>query len=297
MSELQEQSRQFRAANGINISYKISRCLDASHTLVLLHGLASNHTRWSEFIDHTQLTGLANLLRLDLRGHAGSMTRGQIIDHKIWMQDLRGILEKEALNNIILVGHSMGAQLAMHYAIAHTQDVAGLVLIDPTLPRELKGKLAAARRLRYTLYAGILLLILLYRLVPLHRKYPVCDLRALDIKTRDLMTQYSPDVIARLYTSPRTDLQYLPLTNYLQDLYATISPLPDVSRIQCPVKVLLSRSSSIVNPSNVRNYFSPVIDLDVSVIDANHWPLTEKPDETRHAIDEWCQKLITSWQK
>jgi pimeloyl-ACP methyl ester carboxylesterase len=40
--------------------------------LVLLHGLASNLSRWSEFVEHSALRGQHALIRLDLRGHGGS---------------------------------------------------------------------------------------------------------------------------------------------------------------------------------------------------------------------------------
>ncbi|MFG9450979.1 alpha/beta fold hydrolase [Pseudomonas aeruginosa] len=40
--------------------------------LVLLHGLASNMSRWSEFVERSALRGHHALIRLDLRGHGGS---------------------------------------------------------------------------------------------------------------------------------------------------------------------------------------------------------------------------------
>ena len=46
-------------------------------TLVLLHGLASNSTRWWHFAANTRLREGWKLLRPDLRGHAGSSDRGR----------------------------------------------------------------------------------------------------------------------------------------------------------------------------------------------------------------------------
>ena len=291
MPMLQEQNKRYQSSSGVSISYHISRCPDASCSLILLHGLASNHTRWTEFINNTKLAQTMNLLRLDLRGHGESMTRGRI-NHSIWQQDLYEILQQESLDTIIIVGHSMGAQLALHYTLAQPTQVRGLVLIDPTIPERLKGRLALARRFRYPL----IMLVALYRIFcslnPFPKTYPQRDLYELDKKTRQLMLKQSTDVIAELYTSPSQDLKYIPLVNYLQDVLANISPLPDVSTIRCPVQLLLSQSSTIVESDNIQEIFPKETVIDITEIDANHWPLTEKPEETRQSIDEWCLKVI-----
>jgi len=43
--------------------------------IVLIHGLASNHTRWSEFMQNTVLLDRFNFLRIDLMGHGLSLQR------------------------------------------------------------------------------------------------------------------------------------------------------------------------------------------------------------------------------
>jgi len=296
MNELQELSKQYQAPDGARIFYKLITRPDSNYTLVMLHGMASNHTRWTEFISYSRLIQSMNFLRLDLRGHANSMVFGHRIGHGIWKRDLHEILNQESLNRVILLGHSMGAQLALHYALTYPEQVMGVVLIDPTLPGELKGQLSLARRLHYPLWIAIQLLRLLTKINPLKKAYSVCDLHELDIKTRKLMTSQSVDVLVELYSSPKEDLKFLPFVNYLQDVYAVTSALPDISAIRCPIHLLLSRASSIVKPENVVKYFPVQNPPEVTYIDANHWPLTEKPDDIRDAIDTWCRKLITAEQ-
>ena len=292
MNTTQELHQKIKSPDGVDIAYSIRRYSGARYTLVMLHGLASNLTRWSEFSNHTELASRMNLLRLDLRGHGNSMSYGSI-GHHLWQQDLQAILQKESVEEIILVGHSMGAQLAMHYTVSQPERVRGLVLIDPTLPKKLKGPLAVARRLRYPLLIVITLMRLFNQLTHRQRIYPQRDLYILDKKTRQLMASESAGIIAELYTSPKEDLKYMPLVNYLQDVYASTGPLPDLSKIKCPVKVLLSKDSSIVDPANIKDYFAPGVPVEISEINANHWPLTEKPEETRQVIDQWCLHQIT----
>lgn len=283
--------KQFEASDGVTISYHLKRKQNTQLTLVMLHGLASNGTRWSEFVQNTRLSDYLNLLWLDLRGHGQSMII-EPINHAIWLKDLYAVLQQESLSKVILVGHSMGAQLALYYALQHPSMVQGIILIDPTLPKKLRGKLAVARRFRFIIRAWIKLLLILNKLFPRRRVYPQRDLRVLDTKTRQLMEQHSPDIIARLYSSPQEDLKYIPLVNYLQDVYAVTGDLPDLTKIRCPIQVVLSKGSTIVEAGNIKNYLSPQTQIEFTEIDANHWPLTEKPEETKLAIDNWCLKQI-----
>ena len=51
--------------------------------------------------------------------------------------------------------------------------------------------------------------------------------------------------IARLYMNPRADLVYIPLANYLQDLFEVVRPLKDLHSITQPVRVLLSAGAQL----------------------------------------------------
>lgn len=291
MTDNKTQTKLYQSSDGVCISYLFRECENASHTLLMLHGLASNHSRWSEFVSNTQLADKMNLIWLDLRGHGKSHSKCKI-NHNIWQQDLFGILQQESQKKVIIVGHSMGAQIALHFTLQHPSFVESLVLIDPTLPKKLKGKLAIAKRLRFFLKLLITILRLINKLPITTKTYPDRDLQALDRKTRLLMNSQSVEIIAKLYTTPAEDLKYMSLLNYLQDLYATTQALPDLKNIKCPVKILLSKGSTIVDASEMKSYFSSNNALEITEIDANHWPLTEKPEETRHLIEDWCLNQI-----
>src|SRR5437773_7958629 len=111
-------------------------------TLVLLHGLASNLTRWSELVAHTSLKAGWDILRPDLRGHGASLDRGRVgMDE--WCADLAALLEAERAPRAVVVGHCLGAHVAVEFARRRPDEVAGLVLVEP-MPREaLRGSLRA----------------------------------------------------------------------------------------------------------------------------------------------------------
>ena len=113
----QEKARHLRRPDGARIAYRITepRQPGEAPALLLIHGLASNLTRWSEFVEHTRLTRTQPVIRLDLRGHGGSLTRHRIgLD--LWCDDLSALLDATGQDRALVIGHSLGAQVALHFA-------------------------------------------------------------------------------------------------------------------------------------------------------------------------------------
>src|SRR5262249_56320797 len=81
-------------ADGATVAYRIWKPGAPRRLLALLHGVASNMTRWSEFVAKTSLGESWDILRLDLRGHGLSLYRGRL-DMGIWCGDLAAILRAE----------------------------------------------------------------------------------------------------------------------------------------------------------------------------------------------------------
>lgn len=279
------------AADGVRLGYKFVSQGTSSPTLVMLHGLASNHSRWSEFVSNTDLRNDWNLLRPDLRGHSYSMTR-RTYHREHWCADLAAVLEQENLQQVVILGHSLGAQIAMDFALRYPNLCGGLILLDPVFPELLHGKLGKARRLRPLLWLVVKALRLLYRLGLGQREFPIRDLHALDVKTRELLKQTSPAEIARLYTNPRVDLEFIPLGNYLQDVLEVVRPLPDYTQITQPVRVLLSTGTSLTDHRALEEKIGRIPHSDIVPVHCNHWPMTEKPEEVRQIIETTCRQ----WQ-
>lgn len=277
--------------DGAWISYWINRVTGANKTLVMLHGVASNHTRWSEFVEYTELKSEWNLLRLDLRGHGDSMYRGRINRHR-WVADLHAIVEKEELPSVVLLGHSLGAEIALDFTAAYPDKVAGLILIDPVFHQNLHGVLGWVRRIQLLLWIPIGFLWLAQGMGLKRRHYPARDLYALDEKTRASL-RANPDVkIADLYMNPLADLSYIPLENYLQDLLAVVQPLPLLETIYQPGLVLMSGGSSLSDRRRNELEIRRMHNVTIEIVDCDHWPLTERPDVVRDVIDNWCQAIL-----
>jgi esterase len=264
------------------------------HTLILLHGLASNASRWHEFMQQTHLSEQFELLAMDLRGHGRSLIF-KAFTRQDWVDDVHALLLAHQKPGI-LVGHSMGAQIALDYASQYaTQDecrLEGLILIDPIFPQALDGILKKIAHFRL-LIKGASWLIRAGYAIGLHRRsYPQRDLQLLDQQTRAYLAANPGKRIADLYMNPLADLPYIPLANYLQDLYEVTRPLLSLEHIPVPVLVLLSEGASTSHADMNKELLSALPKLEIKTIDADHWLLTEKPLEARESIERWCMQQI-----
>ncbi len=256
--------------------------------LLLVHGLASNASRFEEFCEHTTLRGQRTLLRVDLRGHGGSTARTRL-DGALWCDDLAALLDAEGLQRAHLVGHSLGAQVALQMAARHPTRVASLVLIDPVFREALHGRSALIARSTPLLRLAALV-VRAANALGLHRgTLPPLDLRALDQRAREALADPDPAAEAAFiahYSSLRADLRHVPLAVYLQDLVEMFRPVPPPRTLAVPVLALLSTGATFADAAEMRAALAgPRVRIES--IDCHHWPLTERPAEVRALIEAW----------
>ncbi len=281
------------APDGARLGYRLWRSEAAPRRLiVLLHGVASNMTRWSEFVEHTSLKETWDLLRPDLRGHGESFSRGRL-GLEIWCRDLRDVLDAEGYDQALLIGHSLGAQIAVQFAARYPARVHGLVLIDPIFHQALRGGMRVLDRLRPAVSLLAVLVRLLSRLGLRRRHIPTRDLRKLDEKTRrDLLSVGKQKEMIELYSSPWEDLKYFPMASFLQELLEITRPLPPLSHIKAPILILLSSGITYTDPAVTRRILADCPQAQTVTIEAYHWPMTENPLKVRTTIEQWCEHLL-----
>jgi pimeloyl-ACP methyl ester carboxylesterase len=258
---------------------------------VLLHGLASNLTRWSEFVEHTSLADRRDLIRVDLRGHGDSPTRGRIA-LELWCDDLLALLDAVGASRAVLIGHSLGAQVALACAARAPGRVAALVLIDPVFRQALRGRWKWIARAAPLFVAAAATVRGLNALGLRRRSIPPLDLRVLDALARESLG--SPQAEAefiRRYSSTRADLRTFRTAHYLQELVEMFRPLAQPEAISMPTLVLLSSGATFADLSAMRQIAARFPRGEVQTIDCHHWPLTERPDEVRQAIERWNATL------
>lgn len=112
-------------------------------TVIYLHGISPQDSG----INHASL--IAANLRKDVRicrydranvGESGTVegmqTAANAVSDLHELLFMAGITNRAHTNKVILLGASFGGLIAYEYAVTHPEDVAGMVVLDPTLPRE-----------------------------------------------------------------------------------------------------------------------------------------------------------------
>jgi esterase len=254
-----------------------------SRTLVLLHGVASNSTRWAEFRESARLKDW-EILALDLRGNASAAAPRTPLGMDLWCADIAALLDARRAARAVIVGHCLGASIALQFAARYPTRVAALVLVEPMPPEALIGMmrtLAGLKPLLYALYGAARManMLGLYR-----RHLDTLDLREWDRGIRSGKVRLS--AFASLYV----DLKSTPLAAYARMLAATVEPWPEVGEIAVPVLALLSTQSSFTDLARTRRALAALGDCEVVELDAVHWIPTEQPEAMRAAIEDWLAR-------
>ena len=276
------------ADDGAAIAYRLRRPGERRRAIVALHGLASNLTRWSEFSSTTRLADSWDILRLDLRGHGGSLFRGKV-GFDEWCADLSAVLAAEGVAEVVLLGHCLGANLGLWFAAREPKLVKGLVLIEPMFRAALVGGMLKTVRLRPWIGALLPFLRGIAALGIHRRRLDDLDLERLDREARVAMAKHGRFPVSR-YASVRDDLRSVPLTIYLQDLLAVTGPLPELSGLAVPTLALLSAGTAFTDPEVTANELSALPGCRIVRLEAQHWIPTEQPEAMRRAIEDWCDE-------
>ena len=96
--------------------------------IVCVHGLTANHTCWASVAD--LLSPARRLIAYDLRGRGESDKPEKGYSLALHNEDLEGLLDHFGLTKAVLVGHSLGAHIALRFAATHSERVSKLVLVD-----------------------------------------------------------------------------------------------------------------------------------------------------------------------
>ncbi|GIX40549.1 MAG: alpha/beta hydrolase [Leptospiraceae bacterium] len=97
------------------------------NNLIILHGLFGSSKNWITIAK--ELSKIINVYTLDLRNH-GNSPHSETHTLKDMILDLKEFIEDHSLNNIILMGHSMGGLVSMGYALNFPDSLNKLIVID-----------------------------------------------------------------------------------------------------------------------------------------------------------------------
>jgi pimeloyl-ACP methyl ester carboxylesterase len=118
------------------------------HTLVLVHGWASDHTVFR--LQLAALAGRCRLLALDLPGHGESAPPARPYSMDLFADAVAAVMDDAGVERAVLVGHSNGTPVIRQVLRRHPERVEALVVVDGPLqwkadPAQVEAMLAAFR--------------------------------------------------------------------------------------------------------------------------------------------------------
>jgi pimeloyl-ACP methyl ester carboxylesterase len=102
-------------------------CGDA--TFLLIHGFGDGGYIWNDFLP--RLAPIGRAIAIDLRGHGDSdwdvHSRYGTASH---LSDVDFVIDSLGLTNIVLIGHSLGGEIAIRLAAQRPKSVRGIIIVD-----------------------------------------------------------------------------------------------------------------------------------------------------------------------
>ena len=281
------------------IIYRDNERENAPLTLLFLHGIGASKVAWKYVAP--QFADRFRIISLDLLGHGDS---DKPVEFSYSMAEQAGIIRKfiaaRCLSNLVIIGHSYGAGVALESALPFLQSgnpwvntaadgrapiIRGLVAIDPAAVYFPKPSL-----LRLMSGTSVSLLDLLFS----------TDKRArllLEVVFWD-RPRIPPDLESeydRIFRDPRTTDVYMWIadTELFRELRARQSQENRYRAIACPVLVLRGEHDRVVPPDVPDRLCRLLPDSRLETVSAcGHSPAEEQPAETSARIQQFLTDRI-----
>lgn len=248
--------------------------------VLLLHGFGGSTVTWRETMPALAAAGY-DVYALDLRGF-GLSDKGYAADYSHPAQARRVVAWMDAvgLGRVVLVGHSMGGNVAAHVALSATDRVASLVLVDAALLEQNAG---------WTVPRALLD-------VPFLRRWAQIGLRRaapdyIDDLLRDAAANdraLSPELIADYRRALHTPEWELGLLGILRD---TDQNKPPVSQLQMPTLIVWGARDTWIPPENGAQLESAIPGAESVELDgAGHLPMHEAPGPFQAALIDFLAR-------
>lgn len=240
--------------------------------IVFLHGAGMDHTMFLPQAKALRRAGYRVIL-WDLRGHGASqMDLDARFTADDALRDIEALLEAVPLSRPVLIGHSLGGNLAQAFARRHPDRVAGIIVMDSTWNA---GPLRRMERLGLRLAAPLL------RAVPA-RKLPGLMARA---------SAVTPEAIAET----EAVFARMPKRRFIDVWRATASLIDPDPAYRTPVPLALMRGAEdrTGNIESATSAWARAENVAEHVIpDAGHIVTLDAPEPTSRALLD----ILAAWR-
>ncbi|MCK4793448.1 MAG: alpha/beta hydrolase [Desulfobacteraceae bacterium] len=117
-----------KKANGDGVQIQLAEWEGRGKTILCIHGITANCRCWDVMAE--ALSPGHRMLAMDLRGrgHSEAPASGYSIEHHC--RDILAVLDDLGVDNAVIMGHSLGAFIALAFAAEYSDRVDRLILVD-----------------------------------------------------------------------------------------------------------------------------------------------------------------------
>ena len=257
---------------------------DPSLTFLFIHGLGENLRTWEKMEE--QLTIPYRILLIDLPGHGQSpLQRRTNYSHDNLSRLLWKFVDEIGTGDLVIVGHSLGGNIALRMAAIRPEKIQGLFLLSPSV-FDTRG-FPLPRLITNNIFLRPLLDVMIRRIV----RSPERLTKLLQQAVFD-ETAVDGDLIERIVT-PITDnpKSYLTLIYLFRDSSRN-RKLPDFGGIHVPVLIINGTEDLWVKPEDTLRLASLLPDGKLILLPScGHMPQEEKPNEVVQKLEEFVKNL------
>src|SRR5690606_38280884 len=102
--------------------------LNGNTTLFFIHGAFIDNTYWKSQIDH--FSEKYRVIAMDLPGHGNSGSNRNNYNIEEFGKDAVALIDHLNLEKVILIGHSLGGDVALEVAVALPEKIIGFIGVD-----------------------------------------------------------------------------------------------------------------------------------------------------------------------
>jgi esterase len=246
------------------------RIIGEGKPLVILHGLFGFSDNW---LTHAKkLASYYQVILVDLRNHGHSPWSDEF-SYALMAQDVKDLFDELQLNKVILLGHSMGGKVAMHFAQKHETFIEKLIVVD----------------------IGV-------KAYPMHHQHILQGMHAIDlnrVKVRseaEIILEKHIDsngvrqfLLKNLYWKEKGQLAWrMNLSVLEREMGEILSALPN-KIVLSPTLFIRGELSNYILDEDITEIEELFPDSQiVSIANAGHWVHAEAPDEFIDALLSFC---------
>lgn len=121
-------------ADSVRLAVGKTGVQDEHAPLIALHGITAHHRSFNAIARH--ITHPGGVYGVDLRGRGNSDKPASGYGHDQHARDIVALLDSYGIERAVVMGHSMGAFVAVQVALLFPKRVCGLVLMDGGFPAD-----------------------------------------------------------------------------------------------------------------------------------------------------------------